>query len=393
MKKVAVLLNGPIVHDGRVQRTIKVMLNYFKVDLFYLNGNKNDKDIFPEGIIKFNSFDYDQNKNGWVRKNLVIHNIYDFFEAEIENIANYEIVFCNDYPTLYYGYKAKELNPELKLVYDSHEIFIETFNQFYPSEGFRGMIWSLIVYGLRKYHTQKEEKLISAVDKMITVNESLQNYFNGKYKVNSEVVYNVPYLESAENDVSIRKTLNLDETDKIILYQGTFNDGRGLKQLIETFSFLPANYHLVLIGFGVLENNLKKQAADLNLNNIHFMGKVNYQDLHSFTMTADLGILLLESVNLSKKLASANKIFEYMKAGLPFLSTNQPEIKKIVDFCNCGVLIDYKSPQQVANKLKEIFNNPKEYKAMANNGLKGFLDRYNWEIEKKKLEKIFYEMS
>jgi hypothetical protein len=30
---------------------------------------------------------------------------------------------------------------------------------------------------------------------------------------------------------------------------------------------------------------------------------------------------------------------------------------------------------------------------MANNGLKGFLERYNWEIEKKKLEKIFYEMS
>lgn len=393
MKKVAVLLDGPIINDGRVQRTLKVMLNYFDVDLFYLNGNKNDSTIFSEGNIKFYSFHYDHDKNNWLRKNFLIHNIYKFFEEEIERIAEYDVVFCNDYSTLYYGYKAKSLNSNLKLIYDSHEIFIETFNQFYPKEGIHGLIWSPIVYGLKRYHSQNEKVLISAVDKMITVNESLQDYFNNRYGIDSEAVYNVPYLESFEKDVSIKKNLGLSDEDKIILYQGNFNNGRGLQQMIETFSFLPKNYHLVLIGYGVLEKTLKRKVLDLKLNNVHFLGKVDYELLHSFTKTADLGVFLLESLNLSKKFASANKIFEYMKAGIPFLTTNQPENVKIVNNYKCGVIINSISPPIVAEKVIDIFSKPKEYQIMSDNCVKGFIEKYNWKKEKTKLEKLLIEMT
>jgi len=175
------------------------------------------------------------------------------------------------------------------------------------------------------------------------------------------------------------------------LYQGVFNKGRGLERLIETFSFLPSNFHLVIIGYGVLENELRKQTTALGLENVHFLGKVIYDDLHSYTRTADLGIFLLESMNLSKKLSSANKIFEYMKAGLPILTTNQPENRYIINSCNCGVLIDSIMPKEVAKNIIKIFDNPSEYQKMSENSKKSFLEKYNWGKEKQKLENLFAE--
>ena len=84
MEKIAVLLNGSIADDGRVQRSIRVMLNYFEVDLFYLNGTYKDRNLFKNGKINLISGVYDHNKNGWFRKNFLIHNWYDFFEERIE---------------------------------------------------------------------------------------------------------------------------------------------------------------------------------------------------------------------------------------------------------------------------------------------------------------------
>ncbi len=394
MKKIAVILNGPIINDGRVQRSIKVMLEYFDVDLFYLNGSEHDKELFAngKGIINLISFKHDDEASGWLKRNFSIHNSFTVFEKKIKDLSKYDVIFCNDYPTLYYGCEAKKLNPQLKLIYDSHEIFIETFNQFYPSEGIKGLIWSGLIFGLKKFHHRKESEFITKIDRMITVNSSLENYFKEKFKVDSEAVYNVPFLEDTERNVSIREKLNLDENDKIILYQGVLNDGRGLTQLVETFSFLPANYHLVIIGYGVLENKLKKLAADLKLKNVHFLGKVNYEDLHSYTKTADLGVFLLEPLNLSKKLSSANKIFEYMKAGLPVLTTDQPENKKVVDSSGCGLLIKTTAPEKVAGKIREILENTEQYREMSENSLRGFLKNYNWDKEKQKLEKILIEI-
>lgn len=389
MKKLAVILNGPIINDGRVQRTINVMMDYFDVDLFYLNGTEADEKLFPKGKVKFYSFEYKHDENNRIKKNFVIHNMFDSFEQRIEQFSKYDFVFCNDYPTLYYGYQAKLINPKLKLIYDSHEIFTETFNQFYPNKGFRGLVWSAIVYGLREYHKRREMIFVSAVDKMITVNTSLQNYFSETYGVESAAVYNVPYLKSVEKDVSIRQIPALSKNDKIILYQGIFNDGRGLKQLIETFSFLPPNYHLVLIGYGTLEGQLKKLASDLKLENVHFMGKVDYEDLHSYTRTADLGIFLLEPVNLSKKFASANKIFEYMKAGIPILTTDQPENRRVINESKCGILLDGIEPETVAENIKELLEDQERSKIMGQRGYAKFLEMYNWEIEKKKLAALF----
>lgn len=394
MKKAAVILDGPINIDGRVQRTIRVMLDYFDVDLFYVNETDKDKGLFAgaKGKINLIPFEYNHDRLAWLKKNFSLHNTFSFFEESIEKFSEYDVVLCNDYSTLYYGYRAKLVNPRLKLVYDSHEIFIETFNQFYPNEGWRGAIWSPIVAGLKKYHWRQEEKFMSLVDKMITVNHSLQNFFRGKYGIESEAVYNVPFLESEEKDVSIRKAFGLSDGDKIVLYQGVFSRGRGLEQLIDTFSFVPGEYHLVLIGYGAMENELKNRAARLNLKNVHFMGEVEYGDLHPYTKTADLGILLLQSTNLSKKLASANKIFEYMKAGLPILTTNQPENESVIAACGCGILTDSIEPRRVAEKIRLILEDEPALEKMRAKSVETFRERYNWEIEKKKLERLFSEL-
>ena len=74
-------------------------------------------------------------------------------------------------------------------------------------------------------------------------------------------------------------------------------------------------------------------------------GVVPQAELHNWTASADLGVLILEPINLSKRLALANKIFEYMAARVPILATNLPENRRILDSCKCGWLTERWEPR------------------------------------------------
>ena len=56
-----------------------------------------------------------------------------------------------------------------------------------------------------------------------------------------------------------------------------------------------------------------------------------------FNASADIGINLLEDLNLSKVYASPNKLFEYIHAGIPVLCSNTIENERILNKYQIGV--------------------------------------------------------
>ena len=81
-----------------------------------------------------------------------------------------------------------------------------------------------------------------------------------------------------------------------------------------------------------------------------------------------------------------------MKAGIPILTTNQPENKRVIDECKCGLLLEEIGPETVAEKIKQIFEDRSAMKRMGRSGRKKFLSKYNWETERKKLDDLLAEI-
>ena len=87
--------------------------------------------------------------------------------------------------------------------------------------------------------------------------------------------------------------------------------------------------------------------------------------------------------------AQPNKMFEYMSAGLPIITSNFPLWKEIVEGNNCGICINPLEPKEIAQAIEYIITHPKEAEQMGQNGKKAVLEKYNWGVEEKKLFEVY----
>ena len=70
---------------------------------------------------------------------------------------------------------------------------------------------------------------------------------------------------------------------------------------------------------------------------------------------------------------------------MPVISSDIKLWKEIVEGNKCGICVDPLNPKEIADAIKYIIDNPKEAKQMGSNGKKAVLEKYNWDIEEKKL--------
>ncbi|MDX9747728.1 MAG: glycosyltransferase family 4 protein [Paludibacter sp.] len=274
----------------------------------------------------------------------------------------HEFIYANDTDTLTACYLASAIRRK-KLIFDAHELFPEVPEL--QQRHFVKKVWQTI-----------ENLIIPRLNRTLTVCESIAGYYNQKYGIDMQVVRNVPYLREYTDSIS----LPVENGKKIILYQGALNTGRGLEWVIEAMPQID-NAILYIIGDGDLREQLKQQVSKLKLNDrVVFHGKVDASELYRYTPSADLGLCLLENKGLSYYFSLPNRIFDYLHAGVPVLSSPFPEIKKIVETYKTGILSDEHSPDKLASLINKIL---KEGYPTAH--FKQLTAEFCWEKEQRKL--------
>ncbi|MAO32055.1 MAG: hypothetical protein CL824_00985 [Crocinitomicaceae bacterium] len=392
MKETAILLNGPISNDSRVIKTIKSLMGKMNITLFYLDGNPSkDAEIFNSIHVKLISFKRKNNLKIKLLKHSFFCREFDYFKSKIiDTNIKYDYIWANDLPLLKVACQtALKLNS--KVIYDSHEIYIETINQFFPvnSSFIKRTIFNSLIKIMRIHGEINEKKFIKKTHAFITVNESILNLFNQKHKLpyHHKSIMNVPYLNETKNNNEVkdfRALFDWKKDDKIILYQGFLNMGRGLEILIKSMSFLEQKYKLIILGNGPIKNNLEKMCNDLDLNNqIKFMGVIPNKDLISYTKGADLGINLLEELNLSKAMASPNKLFEYIHADIPVLCSKSIENNRFIKKFPLGQLVQ-NHPKDVAKGIKNVVNSSFEESLFIS-----AKNEYSWEKQEASILELF----
>ena len=130
---------------------------------------------------------------------------------------------------------------------------------------------------------------------------------------------------------------------------------------------------------------LVSNAAEEN-NNIHFHSSVPYTEIIKYSSSADFGLNSIENICLSYYYCLPNKLFEYMQAGIPIITTPLPDCAEVVTSHDVGFVIKEFSVDAIRETMLEASKMPKG--AFADN-LSKASQIYNWENEEQELKKIY----
>ena len=392
MESFCILLNGGIANDARVIKTIQSLSKNHLVDLYYVSPNEHDKTLFNKNVRLFPVASPYGRFSKLLRMNLFFYTAFNFLaDAAINSNQSYSFVWANDLPTLLPAYKIKnKLGIATKLIYDSHEIYTETINQFYSKSNsfIKNYIFKFLIMAMRFLGKNVEKRLIKEVDLFITVGDAVGSYFETERKYPKPlIIKNCPnLLHHFEKKNLIREELKLADTDVVFLYQGGLNNGRYLELIVEAFGKTSENVKLFILGSGQLKSELQEIVKQQNLGSkIFFKEAVPYTELFNYTASANFGVNYVAPLNLSKKLASPNKVFEYIQNHLPILMSDSIENINILKKHKVGIATTC-STQSILQGITDIQNIEH---AVFEQNFAAAKAEFNWEVEEMKLLKAF----
>ncbi len=364
-KKIIVSVTNDLVSDNRVHKTVLSLIS-FGYDVFLI-GRKLKKSLPVEREYKTKRFRL------LFKKSVFFYAEYNFRLFFFLLFSKADIFLANDLDTLPANYLAARLKRK-KIVYDSHEYFTEVPELLNRPRVKR--IWEQI-----------EKRILPKIKYSYTVCTSIADIYNRKYDINMQVVRNIPICTNNQ-DYSSPTLLTEIKDNKIILYQGAVNVGRGLEQLIDAMQFVK-NAVLLIIGDGDIKNELELRVVkNKQEEQIIFTGKISFNELFAYTKQAHIGISIEEPIGLNYYYSLPNKLFDYIRAELPVLVSRLPETERIVNQYRVGMFIENHNPKHIAYKINTMLNSAEDYKTWKNN-LKKAASEFCWENEENILKSLF----
>lgn len=289
--------------------------------------------------------------------------------------ADISVVHCHSLSDLPIGVFFKLAKRGVKLVYDAHELETER-------NGLSGID--------KRLAKIKERILIRFVDHTLVVSESIAAWYREKYQGQPvTLVRNMPCNDRSSLPQQVpsvfRDRFNINQ-GIVFLYQGALIRGRGIKLLLNAFSRVEGHKHIVFMGYGTYEEEIKDFAA--RYANIHFHEAVHPDEVMQYTAGADVGVCLIENTCLSYYFSLPNKLYEYTLAGVPVIVSQFPEMSKLVsEFDNgWGTLVREESLLSLVEKIDSLGIEAKRQNSIKARG------KIGWDLEEKKLLAAYHAL-
>ncbi len=286
-----------------------------------------------------------------------------------------DVLLSNDLDTLYANHWARKFKRNCRLIYDSHEYYIGVPELI--SRPKIQKIWRFI-----------EKKTVPKVDVMYTVNESIAAMYRHEYGREIKVVRNISDFNGL-GELKTRQELGLPENVSIVIIQGAgINIDRGAEELLEAIQ-LVENAQLIFVGDGDVIPQLKEKVKRNRWEEkVLFFGKRSYDELMAFTRLAAIGIAMDKDTNVNYRFSLPNKIFDYIHANVPLLVSDLPEIRRIVEGYDIGLVCPSHDPEVIANFLRRMLSEKEAHEKMKIN-LKRAAQELTWANECEVLKTIF----
>ncbi|MEQ9669031.1 glycosyltransferase family 4 protein [Coleofasciculus sp. G2-EDA-02] len=183
-----------------------------------------------------------------------------------------------------------------------------------------------------------------------------------------------------------RLNLDLSHVKELVTYVARgMEPYRGFPQLIETIALLQEkrpHCHAVIVGEnrvaygkslpdGKTYKEVMLENFPLDLNRVHFTGLLPYPDYLQVLQASAVHIYLTRPFVLSWSMLEA------LSTGCLVVASNTAPVREVIQDGVNGLLADFFSPQNIAERVEEVLNHPDSMAALRVQGRKTILERYD----------------
>jgi glycosyltransferase involved in cell wall biosynthesis len=210
-----------------------------------------------------------------------------------------------------------------------------------------------------------------------------------KYNANISVISNFPEPSQQHDSLSVvEPTVYTNSGPPIRLVSfGLIDNIRGLDLAIDAFALVIKvlqNCELVIYGDGFYRHQLVEQVKALRLEEkVRFAGWVAAENKYQVLADGDIGLILHKQCDLTHH-TIPNKLFDYMKVGLPIISTSLSPVEQVINREQCGIIVE-ESAIYVSQAIQSLIMNVEQRRAFSRNGICGLNQRYRWSDEEEKI--------
>jgi glycosyltransferase involved in cell wall biosynthesis len=300
----------------------------------------------------------------------------DFYARGIAAVRRLrpELVQCNDYNTMWIGVAARLMHGSA-VVYDSHELW--------PDRNMRPEArWWLLAC---------EALFARVADAVVMTSPAHAEVLARRYRVPEPVVVrNIP-AETARPLPGDRRGDQRDGHEPVAIYVGGVLRHRGIEQSIRALSDVD---RLTLRLLGPVEPDYRAELEHLARSagvrgRVEFSPPVAPTEVVDALAGADVGLALFQPVCLSHRLVLPNKLFEYVRAGLPVVGSDLPMIARFVRDHDVGATVDPEDTEAIAAALAATVEPERNAKLRAAAERAG--RTLDWRKERELLAGVYHE--
>lgn len=295
-----------------------------------------------------------------------------------------DIYHALDLPALPACYIVAKLRRK-PLIFEAYELPLSTLSVSELSISRRwlhGLLAPLLVY------------MLPRCTGVITVSPPLVEELRKRYHCSAvSLIRNVPVYRAVSKNNRLREYIGLGPEVRIVLYQGFLQTSRSLDLLIRAAAFLEQNIFIVMMGAGdeATQSQLKALIAREGVTDrVRILPPVPYDELLDWTASADLGsIIYMPDRVLNNRMMLPNKLFEYLMAGLPILSSQIEAISNVISTYEVGQVVTSLAPEDIAKAINTLMADHTSLARMRRNALYAAQQVFCWEKEKEKLIALY----
>lgn len=211
--------------------------------------------------------------------------------------------------------------------------------------------------------------IINAADRVIAISSDTKMRAERYYQIARPIrVINYGF-KSFESTSECELDLDLDPESYYLIGVGRLVERKGFDVLIRAMKRLPEDIHLLLVGDGPLDTELRALAAEHNVSQrVRMLGYLSRECVHHLLRESDCFVLssLHEGLGIV--------VQEAMDAGLPVVATDNGGQVDLIEDRRNGLLVSPGDEKELADAILEMYRNPSLAKIMSRNNLNDIED-------------------
>lgn len=331
MSKSLFIAKTNLNNDGRILNEIALLKDIFndlRIDFILLPDKPTTIEL--DEIVTLHEINPSLRHNKWLRFFTVIE--FTWRSVRMMLKFNPELVHVQDSAVLLPALIFSFLRPQVRMVYDDHEIPNENAN--FPN----------------KIFTKLEVLLMKRADYVIHANEERMDVINERHNISTPSTYflNLPYFEDASvspnsEDLALMKSIDheIEKGTKFIMHQGVIVKERGSNALAKFSEKLPVGFKLLLLGGNREGFDSFIQQTGAKPEKFKFIGSVNYTVLPLFWDRVVASVVMYLPTYINNRLCAPNRFYLSIQKGIPVIvNKGNPVLNNFIEKYKCGFFIE-----------------------------------------------------